>query len=79
MRTPLERVLEPEEQEDLSEDELLVFNLVRAQQHAQQALDLSYGDGRSKRSLWYRMCLGRAQSILMSLTVRELGKHFGED
>lgn len=48
-------------------------HLMQAEQHAKDALDMCYADG-VKRSLWYRMTLGRAQSILMSLLVRELGK-----
>lgn len=77
----LEKVLgyDNEEEVELTDDERLVYNLVRAQQHAQQALDVCYKVGGPKRSLWYRMVLGRAQSILMSLSVRELGKKFGKD
>jgi hypothetical protein len=59
---------------ELTEEEELVYNVGKAQQHAQKALDLCYKPGSDcKRSLWYKMTLGRAQSILMSLLVRELG------
>jgi hypothetical protein len=64
------------EDEELSLEEELVYHLTSAQQHAQEALNICYGtwndDRRVKRSMWYRMVLGRAQSILMSLLVREL-------
>ena len=48
-------------------------NLNAAHTCAQKALDALY-DPRSgvKRSLWYRMLLGRAQSILISLYSQEL-------
>lgn len=52
----------------------LHFNLVRAEQHARQALDVLYSEAGPKRSLWFRMVLGRAQSILMSLYKQELGR-----
>jgi hypothetical protein len=50
------------------------YNLVRAEQHSQQALNVLYSRDGPKRSLWVRMALGRAQSILMSLWVQELRK-----
>lgn len=52
----------------------LHFNLVRAEQHARQAHDMLYLQAGPKRSVWFKMALGRAQSILMSLYVRELGR-----
>lgn len=62
------------EKVELTEEENLVYNIARAQRYAQEALDLCYKPGSNvKRSLWYKMTLGRAQSILMSLLVRELG------
>ena len=71
MATPAE---EDEELRDIIyEEEGFIYHLIQAQQHSQQALDLIYHPDGPKRSLWYRMVLGRAQSILMSLTVRELG------
>lgn len=65
------RVLDGDE--ELSSEEALVYHLTSAQQHSQEALNSLY-DPKSgvKRSMWYRMTLGRAQSILMSLLVREL-------
>lgn len=52
--------------------ELFHFHVVRAENHARDALDLLYDKEGPKRSLWVRMALGRAQSILMSLWKREL-------
>lgn len=48
------------------------FNLVRAEQHARQAHDMLYSGAGPQRSLWVRMALGRAQSILMSLWTQEI-------
>jgi hypothetical protein len=64
-----ERLLpDREEFKDLTEE--LHYNLVRAEQHARQAHDMLYKKG-PDRSIWFRMALGRAQSILMSLYVQE--------
>lgn len=52
----------------------LHFNLVRAEQHARQAHDLLYKTEGPKRSIWFKMAVGRAQSILMSLYNQELGR-----
>lgn len=52
--------------------EELHFHLVRAENHAQRALDLLYKPGGPKRSIWFRMAIGRAQNILMSAYVRDL-------
>jgi hypothetical protein len=61
------------EGEELTPDEELVYHLTSAQQHAQEALNALYDPKTGiRRSLWYRVVLGRAQSILMSLLVREL-------
>lgn len=61
---------------ELTEEETLVYNIAQAQKFAQAALNICYKPGSEvKRSLWYKMTLGRAQSILMSLLVRELGNH----
>lgn len=54
------------------ETDELHFHLVRAERHAQTALDLLYKPDGAKRSMWFRAALGRAQSILMSLYVRDL-------
>lgn len=50
-------------------------NLNAAHTCAQKALDALY-DPKSgvKRSLWYRLLLGRAQSILIGLHVQELNR-----
>lgn len=48
------------------------FNLVRAEQHARHAHDMLYAGAGPQRSMWVRMMLGRAQSILMSLWTQEL-------
>lgn len=48
------------------------FHLVRAEQHARQAHDMLYAGAGPQRSMWIRMMLGRAQSILMSLRTQEL-------
>lgn len=51
----------------------LHYNLVRAERHASQAMDVLYRlENPAKRSIWFRMAVGRAQSILMSLYVRDL-------
>lgn len=57
-----------------TEEEKLYAHLVVAQRNAQQALDLLYQRGGPKRSLWYRMLLGRAQSILIGLQVQEASR-----
>lgn len=53
------------------EDEFLE-NLNAAHICAQKALDALYRPDGPKRSVWYRMLLGRAQSILIGLYVQEL-------
>lgn len=51
----------------------LHYNLVRAERHSTQAMDVLYRlKNPAKRSVWFRMALGRAQSILMSLYVRDV-------
>lgn len=50
----------------------LHFNLVRAEQHARQAHDVLYREDAPKRSVWFKMAAGRAQSILLSLYVQEM-------
>lgn len=51
-----------------------IDNLDKAQEHAEKALNCLYWKNGVKRSLWYRLSLGRAQSILMSLLVKELSR-----
>lgn len=45
-------------------------HLMSAQMHAQRALDLAYD--REPQKFWTRIHLGRAQSILMSLVMRNI-------
>lgn len=66
-----ERLL-PDKPDFKSFTDELNYNLVRAEQHARKAHDMLYARPGSTRSLWFRMALGRAQSILMSLTMQEL-------
>lgn len=55
-------------------DNPLAIHLARAERNAKEALNLCYAADNTRRSIWYRMALGRAQSILISLLVRELGR-----
>lgn len=60
---------------DLEADEKRYVELLgRAHVDAQRALDMLYEPGGIKRSLWHRMLLGRAQSILIGLYVQEVGR-----
>lgn len=68
-----ERLL-PDREDFKSQTDELHFNLVRAEQHARQAHDMLYSGAGPKRSLWFRMALGRAQNILMSLYKQELSR-----
>jgi hypothetical protein len=68
-----EKLLPAEESFKDTTDELH-FNIVRAEQHARQAHDLLYLQDGPKRSVWFKMALGRAQSILMSLYKQELAR-----
>lgn len=43
-----------------------------AQRHAQRALDALYRPSGPKRSILYRIALGRAQSLLIGLYVQEI-------
>lgn len=45
---------------------------------AQRALDALYKPGGPKRSVWYRLLLGRAQSILIGLYTQELKRKDNE-
>lgn len=61
----------------LTPDQLLKWNLVRAELHCSQALDLVYGKqvlGQAPRGFWWRRRLLKAQNHLMTLVVRELSK-----
>jgi hypothetical protein len=58
---------------DARYDEFLE-NLDAAHRCAQRALDALYRPGGPKRSLLYRMLLGRAQSILIGLYVQEINR-----
>lgn len=61
----------PEREGFKSFSDEMQFNIVRAELHARQAHDLCYQRGGERRSLWFKMALGRAQSILMSLYTQE--------
>lgn len=52
-------------------------DLQLAHVHAERALNALYKPGGPKRSIWYRMRLGRAQNALISLYVRELKQQKG--
>jgi hypothetical protein len=52
----------------------LQYHLNMAQQHVQMALDLLYPPNTYKRTFFYRRKLGKAQSILIGLLVREVNK-----
>lgn len=52
--------------------EELHFYLVGAERLTQKALDFLYKPEGAKRSIWFRMAIGRAQNILMSAYVRDL-------
>lgn len=57
----------------------LQHHLRRAERHAQSAYTLLFREDGPKRSLWYRMLVGRAQSILMSLYVQEVNRKGRKD
>lgn len=52
----------------------LRYHLVRAEYHARKAHDLLFEARGPKRSMWFRMLVGRAQSILISLWVQEVNR-----
>lgn len=56
-----------------STDELH-YHLARAEHHARAAHDLLFKPEGPKRSMWFRMLTGRAQSILIGLYVQELSR-----
>jgi hypothetical protein len=49
-----------------------IQNLELAQRHALRALDALYRPSGPKRSILYRIALGRAQSLLIGLYTQEL-------
>lgn len=49
-----------------------IHDLEIAHTHAQRALDALYRPSGPKRSILYRIALGRAQSLLIGLYVQEL-------
>lgn len=56
----------------------LRYHLVRAEHHARAAHDMMYKSDAPKRSFWFRILIGRAQSILMSLYVQEVNRKVDE-
>lgn len=52
----------------------LRYHLVRAEYHARKAHDLLFKPEGPKRSMWFRMLAGRAQSILIGLWVQEVNR-----
>jgi len=58
--------------EDEEECFRFVQDLELAQAHAQKALDALYRPLGPKRSILYRIALGRAQSLLIGLHTQEL-------
>jgi hypothetical protein len=48
-----------------------IGDLGQAAESAHKALNALYAPHAPKRSVWHRMALGRAQSILISLYVKE--------
>lgn len=66
---------------DLDEYEAFLEDLRLAERHAQRALDRLYANEGVNRSTAYKIRLGNAQSVLMSLYVREVNaktnKHTG--
>lgn len=51
-----------------------MFNLAQAHVYAERALDVLYDHDGPKRSLLHRMRLGKAQSILIGLYVKEVNR-----
>jgi hypothetical protein len=67
----IEARLPREEFEDATDE--LYFNLVQAERYATQALEVLYRlKDPAKRSIFFRMAVGRAQNILMSVLVRDV-------
>jgi hypothetical protein len=62
-------VFDPETEDSYKE---YLENLQAAHIHAEKALNALYKPSAPKRSIWYRMSLGRAQSLLIGLYVMEL-------
>jgi hypothetical protein len=60
-------------------DELLRYHIKQAEHHARAAYDLLYKTPGPKRGVFFKMAVGRAQSILMSLHVRETTEQSREE
>jgi hypothetical protein len=60
--------------ENMTREELLLWNLIRAEQHCSQALQLVYDPLGVRRNVWFRLRLLKSQSNLMTLLVRELNR-----
>jgi hypothetical protein len=71
---------EPAE-EPLNVLESYLDDLEKAHTHAQKALEALYSPSGPKRSILYRIALGRAQSLLIGLYVQEQQRrhHSGTD
>lgn len=63
----------PEDIDKMSTEDVLLWNLVRAQTHAHQALNLIYGN-RIKRNFFYRFRLLSAQNKLMRAVTFEMAR-----
>lgn len=62
----------------MTEEEVFAADLEVAHVYAQKALDALYSPDGPKRSIWYRMKLGRAQSALISLHNKEVNSKKGK-
>lgn len=58
--------------EHMSQEELVGWNLIHAEQHCSQALDLVYNELGVRRGFWWRRRLLKAQNHLMTLVQQEL-------
>lgn len=70
--------MQPQDEKGLNEAflyEKFMENLNLAHIYAERALDALYEPGGPKRSIWYRMAIGRAQNTLIGLYVRELARN----
>lgn len=61
-----------EDPKNMTQVELLQWNLVRAEQHCSQALKLLYDPVGVRRGFWFRRRILLSQNHLMTLVVREL-------
>jgi hypothetical protein len=64
-------MLTPEDIDKMSAEDVLLWNLIRADAHTQQALNLIYGN-RLRRNYFYRVRLLGAQTRLIRLVVLEM-------